>query len=180
MQPPAPAIRKSIQLVFCLQLGLIGMGQIKVTGLLCENLSNPICIDALRPEFSWQLVSDKRNSMQSAYEIRVSDNAASLAKNKNIGWSSGKIPSDSSVHVIYKGLALRSATKYFWQVRVWDNSGNTSPWSESASWQMGLLTANDWKAKWIEPGFVEDSVNRPSPLFRKEFKATKKIQSAIA
>ena len=180
MQLPASAIRKLIQLIFCLLLGLIGLAQPRVTNLLCENLSNPICIDALRPEFSWQLVSDKRNSRQTAYEIRVSNNAASLIKNKNIAWNSGKIVSDSSVHVSYKGPALRSATKYFWQVRVWDNSGNTSPWSETASWQMGLLNSNDWKAKWIEPGFAEDSVNRPSPLFRKEFKTTKKIQSAIA
>ena len=29
-------------------------------------------------------------------------------------------------------------------------------------------------------GFAEDSINRPTPLFRKEFKAGKKIQSATA
>ncbi|HKB45073.1 MAG TPA: family 78 glycoside hydrolase catalytic domain, partial [Chitinophagaceae bacterium] len=45
---------------------------------------------------------------------------------------------------------------------------------------MGLLKPGDWKANWIEPGFVEDSIMRPAPLFRKEFKAVKKIQSAIA
>jgi len=45
---------------------------------------------------------------------------------------------------------------------------------------MGLLNSSDWKAKWIEPGFVEDSVLRPSPLFRKTFVVQKKIQSATA
>src|SRR6266496_4685416 len=173
------AIRKLIPLIFCLQLGLSGLGQSRVVNLLCENLSNPICIDALQPEFSWQLVSDKRNAMQTAYEIRVSDNVSSLVKNKNIIWGPGKVASDSSVHVTYKGTALRSGIKYFWQVRVWNNSGKQSEWSEPASWQMGLLNANNWKARWIEPGFVEDSINRPTPLFRKEFNVTKKIQSAI-
>src|SRR4029453_15860297 len=32
----------------------------------------------------------------------------------------------------------------------------------------------------VEQGFSEDPVNRPTPLFRKEFKAAKKIQSATA
>ncbi len=43
---------------------------------------------------------------------------------------------------------------------------------------MGLLSKDDWKAKWIGPGYVEDSILRPSPLFRKEFTSSKKIKSA--
>ncbi|MEI9909179.1 MAG: alpha-L-rhamnosidase N-terminal domain-containing protein [Bacteroidota bacterium] len=45
---------------------------------------------------------------------------------------------------------------------------------------MALLNAGDWKAKWIEPGYAEDSVMRPSPLFRKQFNTAKKIVSATA
>ena len=45
---------------------------------------------------------------------------------------------------------------------------------------MGLLTPANWKAKWITPGYKEDTVMRPSPLFRKQFPLTKKIYSAIA
>ena len=151
-----------------------------VADLLCENLSNPIGIDELQPRFSWQLVSDKRNEKQIAYEIRVSENDFVDAKSGELFWSSGKINSDSSVHVAYKGPSIRSGRKYFWQVRVWDNHEKISEWSEPAFWQMGLLHPGDWKANWIVPGFVEDSINRPSPLFRKEFKAAKKIRSAIA
>jgi len=66
-----------------------------------------------------------------------------------------------------------------WQVRVWDNNGKVSAWSESSFFQMALFDTSDWKAEWIEAGFVEDSINRPSPLLRKEFKAPEKIQSAI-
>jgi alpha-L-rhamnosidase len=63
---------------------------------------------------------------------------------------------------------------------VWDNTGKATEWSPLASWQMGLLNVADWTAKWISPGFKEDSVNRPSPLFRKGFSLNKKIYSATA
>src|SRR5258706_10324990 len=35
------------------------------------------------------------------------------------------------------------------------------------------------KANWISPGFAEDSMIRPCPIFKKEFTANKVIQSAM-
>ena len=148
--------------------------------LLVENKVNPIGIDVTSPRFSWQLVSDKRNVMQTAYEIRVSDNLRDLVKNKNIIWSSGKVFSDSSVHVSYKGKELQSNKKYYWQVRTWDNTGKSSAWSSPAFWQMGLLKYIRLESKMDKPGYIEDSIMRPSPLFRKDFSINKKIISATA
>ena len=37
----------------------------------------------------------------------------------------------------------------WWKVRIWDQNGQASPWSEPARWSMGLLEASDWKGKWI-------------------------------
>jgi alpha-L-rhamnosidase len=147
--------------------------QFTVSNLLTENLVDPVGIDVLQPRFSWQLISDKRNTMQSAYEIKVMLNKQSV-------WSSGKIMSDSSVHVAYKGSALQSGKKYTWQVRSWSNNNEASAWSAPAFFQTALLNVADWKAKWIEPGYTEDNVMRPSPLFRKEFTSTKKITNATA
>jgi alpha-L-rhamnosidase len=171
-------MKKTICFLPALHLVFFCFSQVTIKNLLCENLSNPIGLDAQQPRFSWQLISDTRNVVQTAYEIRASSSESSLEKNKNLVWSTGKILSDSSVHITYAGNPLQSGKKYYWQVRVWDNTGKASQWSEPASWQMGLLSANDWKAKWIEQGFAEDTINRPSPLFRKEFKASKKIESA--
>src|SRR6185503_6838482 len=127
----------------------------------------------------WQLAAgDKRGVMQTAYEIRVFK--ITPKGGKAAIWTTGRVHSDQSVYVPYKGAALTSGTRYIWQVRVWDNSGKASDWSEPAWWQMGLLKPADWEAKWITPGFTEDSVNRPSPLFRKTFHLTKKIRSAVA
>src|SRR3954453_9974900 len=173
-------LMRKLPLFFALQLiCCLGFAQVQVANLLCENLTNPIGIDAAQPRFSWQLISDKRNVIQTAYEIIVS-NKPLHGDAVHFLWKSEKVNSDSSVHVYYKGPLLKSGTKYFWKVRVWDNSGKPSEWSATATWQMGLLNANNWKAKWIQIGFTEDSINRPSPYFRKEFKATKKIQSATA
>ncbi len=177
-------MKKNYLFLITLIISVSSAAQVRVQHVLLENKINPIGIDVLSPRFSWQLLSDKRNIMQSAYEIRVGADLPSLTKNKNIIWNSGKVSSDSSVHVVYKGNELQSGKKYYWQVRVWDNTGKTSAWSEVGYWQMGLLKTSglqaDWKAEWITPGYVEDSIMRPSPLLRKEFYADKKIVSATA
>lgn len=116
--------------------------------------------------------------MQSAYEIRMGNTEALSGKGKAIQWSSGKIISDQSVHVNYNGTPLQSGKKYYWQVKVWDNQGNVSKWSEPGYFQMAFLHPNEWSAKWIEPGYIEDPVLRQSPLLRKEFTAKKKIKAA--
>ncbi len=160
----------SVVLQLCL---LVNFAQVNIQHLLTENLTNPIGLDALQPRLSWQMISDKRNQMQTAYEIVISEG-------KNKVWKTGKVVSDQSVQVPYAGVPLQSNKQYSWQVRVWDNSGKQSAWSEPAFFQMALLAVSDWKAKWIEPGYREDSVLRPSPLFRKEFTPTKKISTAFA
>ncbi len=157
----------------CLCLNTALFAQLSVTHLLTENRTNPIGIGTPSPRFSWQLVGNRRNVMQTAYEVQVTN-----AANHKTVWSSGKTTGDSSVQVTYKGAAFESGTRYNWKVRVWDNKGNTSAWSEPASFLTAMLGA-ERKAVWISPGYVEDSVNRASPLFRKEFTTGKKIASAI-
>lgn len=164
---------KKIIFLFLLTLSycpILLFSQTLVTDLLTENLSNPVGIDTKQPRFTWKLNNKNRNMVQTAYEIKVEN------ENANV-WNSGKIVSDSSVYVTYKGSPLQSGNKYNWQVRVWDNSGEVSEWSQKASFQMALLNISDWKAKWIEPGFI-DTVEGPSPLLRKEFNSGKNIKSA--
>ena len=149
--------------------------QVTLKGLLTNNLINPIGIDNPLPRFTWQLNSSQHNCNQTAYEINV-------RQGKKIVWASGKQVSNQSVLVSYpnNAIPLETAKKYTWQVRVTDNSGKTTAWSEPASFQMGLLHTLDWKAKWIVPDYTEDSILRPSPMFRKVFLANKKILSATA
>ncbi|MDQ3534884.1 MAG: glycoside hydrolase family 78 protein, partial [Bacteroidota bacterium] len=118
--------------------------------------------------------------MQSAYEIKVAKSLEALEKDSDLIWHSGKIISDQSVHLKYEGAPLLSGEKHFWQVRVWDNSEKPSKWSAPAYFQTGLLSSNDWEAKWIQSTLIEDTINGPVTLFRKEFLSPKKIKSATA
>jgi len=153
--------------------GFYTNAQLSLTNLLTENLTNPTGIDISSPRFSWQLVSPQRNVSQSAYEIK-------LTSGKTLVWNSGKVKSEQSVQVSYSGSVLLSGTRYNWQVRVWDNNGKASEWSQTAYFQMALLKSTDWKAKWIGPGYVEDSALRATPMMRKQFSINKKIVSATA
>ncbi len=152
-----------------------------LTHLQTENLSNPICLDSRSPRLSWQLQSPDRNELQTAYEIRVSERSDS----KDPFWNSGKVVSGQSVQVVYTGPELQSAKRYYWQVRVWDNKGRVSGWSEKAWWQMGLLRPEDWAARWIQPACrvrraaSTSPAPAASPLLRTGFNANRPIASAI-
>ena len=170
---------KNTLLVTLLFLGHLAWAQVSVQQPRIENLHNPIGLDVAQPRFGWQLFADRRQVLQTAYEIRVAGRPADLTAGKKLVWTSGKIASDASIWVPYGGPALRSGQKYWWQVRVWDNAGAVSRWSEPACWQMGLLNAADWQAQWIAPSMPEDST-QPSPMFRKAFSTRKKIAAATA
>jgi alpha-L-rhamnosidase len=168
-----------INLIFSFSI-ISGIAQVKVQNLLCENLVNPVGIDIDHPRFSWQIISDQRSVIQTAYEIRVSKSSSSLQEGTDLVWNTGNVLSQESAHIIYDGEALQSGQRYFWQVRIWDNKGSSSEWSQPAFWQTAMLHFSDFTAAWIGPGFTEDTILRPSPVFRKQFQTSKKIQSATA
>ncbi|MBZ4033737.1 glycoside hydrolase family 78 protein [Flavobacterium sp. 17A] len=169
-------MKKIIFLFLFLQIIAV-KAQTQVTNLTTEGLTNPLGIDNLKPNFSWQLVAKQRNTMQVAYEIKVAESETGFSK--NLVWTTGKVLSDQSVHIPYGGKSLEAGKRYYWQVRVWDNKGKISAWSGTSYWQMGLLKETDWVAQWISPGYEEDS-QRASPLLRKEFVIGKKVKSATA
>ena len=149
-----------------------------VKNLRCEYKSDPLGIDVRKPRLSWELVSTERGVLQSGYEIRIATSEADLAKGKFI-WESGKQSSDASMQVEYGGPALESRKLYYWQVRVADNHGHLSEWSNPAHWETGPLEPTDWKAKWITPDLAEDEAkSNPSPLLRREFLINNKIARA--
>lgn len=145
--------------------------------LRTEYRENPIGIDVRVPRFSWQLHATRRNTTQSAYEIRVAADSSSLGRAPT--WSSGRVTSDESIFRAYAGPPLRSTTRYWWQVRAWDDAGHTSPWSTPAFFETGLFERGDWTAQWITPDLAEDTTRaNPSPMLRRDFSLDGRIASA--
>jgi alpha-L-rhamnosidase len=120
-----------------------------VVDLRCEYLVNPMGIDIVEPRLSWILQSEQRSCIQSAYLILVASSVDLLERDKGDLWNSGKVESDQSNQIVYKGKTLKSRMRCYWKVRVWDKNGHVSAWSEPAMWTMGLLKSEDWQAKWI-------------------------------
>jgi alpha-L-rhamnosidase len=174
--------QKFIILSLCLFVQQLS-AQVGIQNLRCEMLVNPLGIDIKEPRLSWQLISDQRNVQQTAYQVIVSSSIEKLNKNEGDIWNSGKQNSSQSIHVIYSGKALRSATKYFWKVKVFTNKGEASS-KETAFFSTGLLNKNDWKAKWIgyDKASPWDSITQWSRLsaryLRKEFQSSSTIKRA--
>jgi alpha-L-rhamnosidase len=153
--------------------------QAAVVNLRCEYKANPVGIDTLQPRLSWQLASGDRGVVQNSYQVRVAESADALSKSPV--WDSGRTASGDSHLVPYRGPALQSARRYYWQVRVWTGSDEPSQWSEAAFWETGLLRPSDWQARWIQAEIEEDTrKSSPAIVLRKEFDVAAPVRSARA
>jgi len=152
-----------------------------VTDLRCDYRADPVGIDDPEPRLGWKLVADRRGVTQSAYEIQVVGSGRDSRRSGRSLWKTGRVESGQSQHLAYGGPALESGQRVYWRVRVWDDEGRRSGWSDWAFWEMGLLVPGDWKASWIEPDLKEDyTVSNPAPMLRREFEVKKRVASARA
>lgn len=168
--------------------------------LTCNTLSNPTAIESEEPLLSWVIKAKGFNKAQSAYHILVASSLDKLSPQKADVWNSGAVKSAQSTYVKYKGQKLKAVQKYFWKVKIWDELGKASAWSEPQSFQMGLIDETHWGAsKWIslskdtrtsehrfreyktgkmqEPLMVE---GQAAAYFKKVVNAEKSIKSAKA
>jgi alpha-L-rhamnosidase len=130
----------------------IGSSPPRPVDLRCEYLKNPLGIDAPQPRLSWVLEPGsraERDQRQTAYQVLVATSLKKLNSEQGDLWDGGKTPSDRSIQIPYAGQLLMSGQECFWKLRIWDQEGKSSGWSEPARWTMGLLNRSDWRAKWI-------------------------------
>nr|WP_183601165.1 glycoside hydrolase family 78 protein [Paenibacillus phyllosphaerae] len=116
----------------------------------CEYEQNPIGLGCGKPRFSWKLDSDAPYVLQTAYQIQLAASAAALEEDRLL-WDTGRIDSEQSILAEYEGPELQSGQRYYYRIRIWDNKGRESKWSETAYFEMGLLAISDWQASWITP-----------------------------
>ena len=167
----------------------------------CEQQVNPLGIECVFPRFSWKIASQERGFLQSAYHIMVADSKEALLAGKGNCWDSGKCFSSNSILVSYAGKKLAAATRYYWQVKVWNDTGEESVWSKQGVFVTGMRHEKDWKqAQWIAlerdaqekklyPGIHAPLVQQKIgdrkiggyrlPMFRKKLVVEKEIEEAI-
>lgn len=134
---------------------------LKIYDCKTEYRNNPIGIDAAAPRFSWKIQSDRQNVIQTSYRIIAHSGNTLL-------WDSGSVLSSESQRIPYGGPTLTSGQQVYWTVEV--SAGGVTAVSESAFFEMGLLSPDCWKAAWIEPeGDIDYDLYKPAPLLRKVF-----------
>ena len=157
-----------------------GEAAIYPVAMTCEYLSHPLGIDVPNPRLAWQLTATQRNQHQSAYDIEVSTDSTFIIP----VWKPGKIISSQSIHIVYQGQVLKSFTRYYWRVRVYDQNDEVSKWSETAWFETAVLNAVDWQSQWIDDGRKQfdrdEDFYQPDrmPLFKRTFSTKKNLVSA--
>ncbi len=120
----------------------------KAINLKTEYLKNPIGIDIIKPRLFWNC---EGGVVQTAYRILATDDSG------HVLWDSGKVQSAQMTHVPWGGEALKSRACVKWRVKLWDETDAEGDWSETATFEIGLLNDTDWCAEWITGDYTPDS-----------------------
>src|SRR3569833_1945483 len=125
--------------------GATRAGGVQAGGLTVEHQVDPLGVDEAKPRLGWTLSAHAPGARQSAYEVAVSTTRDGRAD----VWDSGEVRSPRSFDIDYAGPALRSRTRYFWRVRVWDAAHKASRWSRPAWFETAFLAPDQFHGKWI-------------------------------
>lgn len=166
-----------MSLIWIYKKGLFEENMLNVNDLKTEYLKNPIGIDAVSPRFSWKIMTDQKNVIQKSYRLVVSSEGECV-------YDSGVVNSSMSQRVRYKGThVLKSRKNYDWKIYLTiecNGEIQNVESTEMATFEMGILNSEEWKAKWIEPeeDFEDVDSYKPSPYIRKTFTIEKPIKMA--
>lgn len=145
--------------------------KVDVSGMYCEYLRAPICIDTPHPRFVWNYSSEANNFEQGEYSLSISTDKQLLTKhsgsNKEFWWNSGNIQSGESMGKYTGQEKLLSHTKYYWQVTAYDKNNKYTIVSPIDSFETAILTPDEWKGVWITDRHDKDFT--PAPMLRKTF-----------
>ncbi len=164
----------------------------KAIHLKTEHMRNPIGLMNRQPYLSWVCEGDQS---QTAWELEACIGGQPL-------WTSGRI-SGSETHCIFpKELPSRACVT--WKVRLWNEQDVPGPWSEEATFELGITDHSEWRAMWILPAEsiqvkdLTDAINRkaheaweqgkkktpyqphePARYFRKIFRADAPVHARL-
>ena len=130
----------------------------KVINLKTEYLLNPLGIDIVHPTLTWNVSGDDIK-FQKAFELAYTLNGEEFKVSQET----------SSTHYQFE-KELKSRDYVSWKVRVQNENGKWSDFSEEQCFSIGLLKKTDWSAKWIYGDYnVSKKERYPVDYFKKEF-----------
>ena len=109
-----------------------------------EYRREPLGIDVVTPRLGWGLQGGGRDAVQSAWQVQVGSAVGSADF-----WDSGRVVGDAQIAIGYAGATLKSRTRYFWRVRVWDGVGCEGPWSDSSWFETAFLDPAEFAGTWL-------------------------------
>lgn len=132
---------------------------------------NAIGIGESTPRISWSFEGNEKDWSQVSYELEIRRSNGEIVNTS--------IESSNSLLVPWAGEPLVSAERAEVRVRVKDNSGHTTDWSERAIIEAGLLKPDDWQCSLIEPAHPHVAGPPHQPVvFRREVEVDKPFSSA--
>ncbi|MGQ1787159.1 alpha-L-rhamnosidase-related protein [Saccharicrinis sp. GN24d3] len=93
-------------------------------------------IESRQPVFSWIIEDQRNNTMQTHFHVQIGTSPGQLDDKEGVVWDSGKTASQKSL-VKYDGMPLKPETNYYWRVKVWNNHGEETAWSETRGFRTG-------------------------------------------
>lgn len=167
-------------IVRCATIGILMMlffpsvlfGEIPApVNLQTDSRVRPIGLEAKHVRYSWELAHP---GIQASWHIQVANSKQDAANNQWTHWDSewregsrnqfigdeGQFPTPGSIStpgsvstpgsISTSGRQLAAGQQLWWRVRIKDQNGDQSPWSQASRFEMGLLDESDWKdAQWI-------------------------------
>ncbi|KAH7141712.1 bacterial alpha-L-rhamnosidase-domain-containing protein [Dactylonectria macrodidyma] len=129
---------------------------------------NILGVQEATPRLSWGIQDDEFAFKQTGYEAELTAYKPGLCVS---GVTTSKFASTNSRLVPWPfDSPLRSRQQISVRIRVWDDQGYQSPWSDPSRLEVGLLNRSDWTCERIAapwgPGTEKPD---PEQLFRKEF-----------
>jgi len=126
--------------------------------LCLAHTHDPVGIDDPTPSLRWSIRADGREFKQRSYSVRIASRPELLQKPDV--WESGQVNSDRQEANIPESVKLLNGGRYFWQVRIWNQEGHSSGWSEVHGFSMGIH-GEDWTAGWMTPSQTDCEFENP-------------------
>jgi alpha-L-rhamnosidase len=137
-----------------------------------EHHRHAFAIGESTPRISWKIEGHPQNWEQSSYQLEIS-------RQSGKGPETFRVQSSQQVLVQWPAEPLRSGESASVRVRVVDNNGKQTPWSERVNVEAGLLSPEDWTCQLVHCAKRED-LNAPHTpvLFRREFQVQSDVKQA--